>query len=181
MSLRIVFALVVLLAGSGAGTGRVLADGVRIDRVVGVGELARTSDVVFVATINDSRPEWAEREVSGQKVRYVQHYTFQIKPTDWLKGGAGGGKGMLWLGVRGDPVPGKWEIRHEDYDVTFDPSAAKKGDSVVVFVTRESWQGWVDSAEVVPVVHARACEKADHLAAIRKALQAPAKAAPSRR
>jgi hypothetical protein len=155
--------------------GNARADGISIEKTVTLDELVQTSDAIFTATLLESDAQWAEREAYGRKQRYVEHFRFRIKITGWLKGTAKTpDQGALWLGYRGDPMPGKWMIVHEHYDTAFDAHAAKPGNKVVVFASSRdigSWKTHMEDGRAV--LHTRAVDTEARLAAVQAALARP--------
>ena len=140
-------------------------------------ELAQTSDAIFTATFVISEAQWAARTAYGHRQRYVEHYRFRVRITGWLKETPKlPAKGKLWIGYRGDPIPGKWMIVEELYETSFQPREAKPGDKIVVFASSREIEGWDAHAKGRRAeIQARAIDTEACLAGVKAALaRAPA-------
>jgi hypothetical protein len=149
-----------------------VADGVRVERRVSLGELVKTSDAIFTAIIEASQPRWAEREAYGEKHRYVESHSFRVKVTGWLKGERKLPANVaLWVGLRGDPPPGKWLLVPEEFDTTFSPHNAKPGDAIIVFAEDSHLGSWGSfQVDGKAILRPRAVDRGDRLPAVRRAM-----------
>jgi hypothetical protein len=158
-----------------AWPGPARADGISVEKTVTLDELVQTSEAIFTATLLERDVQWASRAPYGKQQRYVVHFRFRIQIGEWLKGTAKPpAQGALWLGYRGDPIPGRWMIVREYYATAFAPLAAKPGSKVVIFAKARDIDSWGNHREQGrAVLHARAVDTADRLPAVRAALARP--------
>ena len=157
------------------------ADGISVKKHLSLEELAKTSDAIFTATLLENDTRWGAIEVRGENQRFVQEYRFRIAITGWLKGKrAVPAKGVPWLSLPGDYVPGVWTVVEERYDASFDLVKAKAGDKVVVFCSASELQGWGERVQDGrAVVWVRAVETEARLPAVKAALVPRSRTAPS--
>ena len=129
----------VLLASWPAGA-TAAAGGVTVQGYLTTAQLVRRSGLIFIAQVQQAKPQRKTVKINGRGERYVAQWRIQVRPTEALVGVADDATlrstlNPLWLILPGEPPPGEWIVRKDVYIATWQPRLARPGQRILVYLS----------------------------------------------